>query len=97
MRVIDHQTASDLCIGMNIDPEDFTDTGLNEVRKVLPTLLPKPVPDPIRLNGLIAFEVEERLQQRMAGRIPLVNSNDISPRRIGERGVRSIGVLATLA
>ena len=96
MRVIDHHALSNARTRMNIDPEGLRCPHLNEVGHVRPTPPPQPVRQSITLEGLEPFEEEQRLQIAVAGRVTLIDGNDISAGRYKDLGIILIGLIRQL-
>ena len=72
---------------MDVDPEDLRGPHLDEVGHVAAPLLPEPAADPIALQRLEALEEQERLQIAVAGRVAVVDREDVRPRGDPELGV----------
>lgn len=96
MRVVDHDATAHFGGGMNVHTEHFRDPHLNKISKIDPATAPKPVSDPICLDGLIALEEKNGLQEAMARRITIIDRNQIGTRSLSEiriDGVRLVRYL----
>ena len=51
----------------------------------------------VGLNGLIAFEVEDRLQEPVAGRVALKDGHQVGARGLNQRGLGLISAINDLA
>jgi hypothetical protein len=81
MGMVDHDPLPDPCPGMDVDPEDLRGAHLEIVRHVLALVHPEPARDPMALQRLEALEEQDRLQVAVAGRVALVDRQDVGPRR----------------
>jgi hypothetical protein len=63
--------------GMDVGLEDRRGAALQVEREVAPPLVPQPVREPVRLDGVEALEIEHRHHEAVAGRIAVVIGLDI--------------------
>ena len=97
MGVVDHQALADAGVGVDVDAEDLGDPHLEEIGEVMLAVLPEPVRDAVALRGLIALEVEDRLKQAMAGRVAVVDRDEIGAGRLENTGIIGEGLVRDLA
>ena len=97
MGVINHHTLSHTRARMDVDPESLRRPHLYEVGHICPTFPPQPVCQAIALKGLKTLEKEQRLQVAVAGRIALVNGNNVCAGRHEDLGIILVGFVRQLA
>ena len=97
MGVVNHDALADHRAGVDIDPENLADPHLHEIGQVPASAGPEVMRHAVGLHRLIALEVEDRLQEPVAGRITFVDRDEIGARRFHQPRVRGIGLLDHLA
>ncbi len=97
VRMVDHDPPPDPGVGVNVDAEHLGAAHLQEQRQVAAPAGPEVVRHAVGLERQEALEVEERLEHPVAGRVAVVDRDDVRPRRRAHRPLRRIGVLRHLA
>ncbi len=97
MRVIKENALTHRTGGMDVHTELFGHTHLKEIGQIMPPLIPQPMPDPIGLNRLEAFEIQQGLQILDTGGIAFKHSHQIRTRRIGKAGIGRMRLITNLA
>ena len=82
--MIDQNPVADAGRGMDIDGKDLRDTVLQEQGQRFALLLPEPVGDAVRLQGLKPFEVQKGLRIGFGRRIAFLDGPQVGPDRLGD-------------
>ena len=69
---------------MDVDLELGRGPALEIVGEVAPPLVPEPVGQPVRLDGLEALEIEHRIDEPVTGRVALVDRDDVDAQHVGK-------------
>ena len=80
MGVVDHDALAQCRGRVNVDTENLTYPHLDKICQVTFALFPQMMPYTIGLYRLIAFEVQDRLEQTVACRVAFINRNKIGAR-----------------
>ena len=86
MGMVDHDPLADLRGRVDVDAENLAHPHLEEIGQITVPLFPQEMPDAIGLNRLIAFEIQDRLHQPVAGRITLIHRHQIGARSVDQIG-----------
>ena len=78
---------------MNVDGGDHRRPALQVIGEVLAAQVPQPVRHAVRLDRLIAFEIEQRVDVAVAGRVAVEGGDDVGPRRMADFGLGFDGVV----
>ena len=93
MGVVDHDPLADRRGGVDIDAKNLAHAHLHEIGQIPFTLFPQVMAHTVGLHGLIAFEIQDRLQQPVAGGVTLVNRHQIGTCRLDQVGITGKGLL----
>ena len=95
--VIDHDAAADTSGGMGVDAEQLGDPALQKQRQLPAFAEPQPIFHPLRLDRLESLEKEQRLQMGAAGRIALIDRDQIGAGGGGDIGGLGVAFIEDLA
>ena len=85
--VVEEDAATDPGRRMNIGLEHLRRPALEIEREILPVLAPQPMREPVGLDGVEAFEVQQRLERPGAGGIAVHDRADIGAESFAERRI----------
>ena len=85
--VVEHDTAAEFRARMDIHAEHFGGAVLQEIGQRFASLPPKRVVNPVRLNGMEAFEIQQRQRIGIASRVAFVTRGDVAFHGTGDVGV----------
>ena len=97
MRVVDHDALAHLGRRMDIHAKNLAHPHLDEIGQIALALGIEVMAHAVGLHRLIAFEIQNRLQQSVAGRVAVIDGHEIGTRRGDEIGVFGIGFFDHLA
>src|SRR5215831_15355822 len=75
--VIEENAASNRCRWMDVGLEHSGGAALQIVSEISAVLVPEPVREPVRLNGVEALEIEHRLQKAIGRGIAIESRHDV--------------------
>src|SRR5690606_21130425 len=78
--VVEHDAAADAGGRIDVDLEHLAGTALQVERKVAAAVQPQGIGEAVRLDRLVALEIEERVQRLVAGRVALERRREVRPR-----------------
>ena len=93
MRVVNHDTAADFGIRVDIDAEHFGDPHLHEIRQIAAVVFPQPMADAVGLHRLISLEEQQRLDEPQTGRIAVKHRCQIDTGGLAQIGLGRIGLI----
>ena len=79
--VVNHNAVAEAGGGVDVDTKHFGGAVLQEIGQCAAALLPQPVVDAVRLDGVKAFVIQQRQRIRIASGIALVVGHNIGQRR----------------
>ena len=82
--VIEEDAAADLGRRMDVALEHRRRAALQVIGEILAALVPEPVRQPMRLDGVEALVVEHRLDEAVGGRIAVERRDDVGAERLAE-------------
>jgi hypothetical protein len=85
--VIEEDAAADARRRVDVGLEHLRGAALQVERKILAPVVPEPMGEPVRLDGVEALEVEHGLDQPRAGRIAVGHGGDVGAERRDDGGL----------
>ena len=83
--VIEEDAAADRRGRVDVGLEDLRRPALQVEREIVPALPPQPVGQAVRLDGVEALEVEDRLDIAVAGGVAVVDGRDVGAHGVADR------------
>ena len=83
--MIEENAAADLGRGMDVALEHRRRAALQIQREIAPALVPQPVHQPVRLDGMKTLVVEHRLDHPVGRRIAVDSRHEVGAERLAER------------
>ena len=84
--VVKHDAVSEYGGGVDVHAEDFAGAVLQEIGKGLAVVVPQPMVDAVRLDGVVAFEIEQGQAILVAGGVAVVARGNV-----GNGGFHDVG------
>ena len=85
--MVEHDAAAEFRARMDVHAEYFGGTVLQEIGQRFAFLPPKRVVNPVRLDGVEAFEIQQRQRISIAGGVAFVTRGDVAFHGAGNVGV----------
>ena len=85
--VVEEDAATDPGCRMNIGLEHFRRPALEIKREILPVPAPQPMREPMGLDGVEAFEIQQRLERPGAGGIAIHDRADVGAKSFTQRRI----------
>ena len=95
--VVDHDAPPDPRRGVDVHPVGVRHAALHEERGELAPVVPEPVGDAVRLEGVVSLEEEEGRKIRLEGRVTVPHGLEIGARAVSDPGVEGVSLVEELA
>ena len=95
--VVDHDAPPDPRRRVDVHPVGVRHAALHEERSEVPPVVPEPVGDAVRLEGVVSLEEEEGRKVRLEGRVTVPHGLEIGAGTVSDPGVARVDLVEELA